>query len=331
MEESNRVVEQLGKLAIAPEGFAPAFWKPWAIVEKKAPAEIKDDQFVRVSAGFVNLGLEGSDKTQKEATSRRRIFVYLLKSFSTLNMGNQYCNHAPSQEPYARPLKLDYTIQKVLWLRDRTTRGKEAILEFKAHSQIIDIRCEGWQVKVHVAALDGVHCGRQSDIFGLEKWVFSLRFKSNRHRPLHFALPNQNILCDLTESLRMLIAPPSSKVASSSQPSPSFARTQEVKQNVRFVNLHTLRALPRISEWSNFSRFETGTLRRTSTSSPHTPQSADEGKQKNIAVTSLANRRVESLNGNGTPTIVAVCDSILENFTDFSLAAFFLIFCALDV
>eukprot|EP00808_Paulinella_micropora_P022760 g33376.t1 len=48
MGEPNEVADQLGEINLAGGGF----WKPWAEVEKKAPADqkYKDAQFIRVSA-----------------------------------------------------------------------------------------------------------------------------------------------------------------------------------------------------------------------------------------------------------------------------------------
>eukprot|EP00808_Paulinella_micropora_P004907 g49357.t1 len=56
MGEPNQVAEQLGELNIAPapQG-ANSFWKTWTEVEKKAPNEMKNAQFVRVSVSFARL------------------------------------------------------------------------------------------------------------------------------------------------------------------------------------------------------------------------------------------------------------------------------------
>eukprot|EP00808_Paulinella_micropora_P005598 g29298.t1 len=52
MGEPNELSDQLGEVNLA-----GGFWKTWDAVEKKAPAENKDAQFVRVSAGFAGVGM----------------------------------------------------------------------------------------------------------------------------------------------------------------------------------------------------------------------------------------------------------------------------------
>eukprot|EP00808_Paulinella_micropora_P022875 g16136.t1 len=54
MGEPNQLAERVGNINLNPAtAAAPAgFWKSWAVVEKKAPADMKHPCFVRVSAEF---------------------------------------------------------------------------------------------------------------------------------------------------------------------------------------------------------------------------------------------------------------------------------------
>eukprot|EP00808_Paulinella_micropora_P011728 g74405.t1 len=67
--------------------------------------------------------------------------------------------------------------------------------------------------RVPRTAIHGIDCGRESDVFGVMKWVFSLRLKDNQQRCLHFGLADHHRLVRLTEALRSLtsIAPSCSK------------------------------------------------------------------------------------------------------------------------
>eukprot|EP00808_Paulinella_micropora_P010065 g37636.t1 len=143
-----------------------------------------------------------------EMSSREVAFQYLkallwLKSFLSSR------GHSPTTNPHLRPL--DNIRHELLSFRDRMSKPTAVYMEWKMNSNTIDSTIDitprqGRDVieRFPVAAIEAIHCGRQSDIFGLMKWVFSLRFKDPRFRSVHFALPDRNRLKDLTESLRCL-------------------------------------------------------------------------------------------------------------------------------
>eukprot|EP00808_Paulinella_micropora_P005730 g34215.t1 len=89
---------------------------------------------------------------------------------------------------------------------DRKSKPTAVILEWNLLFNTIDIKpTQGGEVeRFPVAAIDGIHYGRHSDIFGITKWAFSLLFKENLYRSLHLAVPDHTCLKNLIQSLRSL-------------------------------------------------------------------------------------------------------------------------------
>eukprot|EP00808_Paulinella_micropora_P000557 g16174.t1 len=138
-----------------------------------------------------------------------------------------------------QPLPYGVVRQERLYsLRDRKSQPRAIILEWKTKSDTIDIRpFEGGEVeRFPVAAIDGIHRGRHSEVFGMMRYLLTLHFKDNLHRSLHLALPNHKSLEDIMAFLRSLAKieacnclPPASAAQENAS---TLKRTQDV------VNFH---------------------------------------------------------------------------------------------
>eukprot|EP00808_Paulinella_micropora_P005380 g79724.t1 len=152
-----------------------------------------------------------------ELQSRSLALEYLrallwLKLFLSPSRGHRVFSDPPQTAgkalstitpPFPAPfLKAQPPQERLLLFRDRQTPPKFVLVRRSLESlDISPVSKPQKGASFSLTALTAIHTGRRSDIFGVMKWVVSLRFQGKKKRSLHFALPNHGSLKTFVDSL----------------------------------------------------------------------------------------------------------------------------------
>eukprot|EP00808_Paulinella_micropora_P009323 g34560.t1 len=130
--------------------------------------------------------------------------------------GKQLKQLSTTSPPFPAPfLKGTPPQERLLLFRDRRTlpkfvhirRTPPKFVVARRSSESLYISPVGEPRKTAIfplSALTAIHTGRRSDIFGVTKWVVSLRFQGKKKRSLHFALPTHGGLKTFIDSIAWL-------------------------------------------------------------------------------------------------------------------------------